>query len=157
LRKLEARMGVNEKTWKAGEFTLEHVDFLNRSPYNAEWRGEISRIFSHLDPVLDEEIARTGRRRVTIVLSPSELPVGPDRLWTRLAAHGRRVPLAAVEPAEFLPQLLGGGPLLKAGGPYDTWIIEAGRSLAPFAAGALWLSYTALASCRARLMAEVRK
>src|SRR5260370_39244316 len=74
LRKLEARMGVNEKTWKAGEFTLEHVDFLNRSPYNAEWRGEISRIFSHLDPVLDEEIARTGRRRVTIVLSPSELP-----------------------------------------------------------------------------------
>src|SRR5215470_643432 len=113
LRKLETRMGVNEKTWKANEFTLEHVDFLNRSPLNSEWRVEISRIFARVDPVLDEEVAKTGRRRVVIVLSPPELPVGPDRLWTRLVPHGRRVRLAASDPAELLAHL----PVSV--GPYD--------------------------------------
>lgn len=157
LRALETKMGVNPRTWKAGEFTLEHVDFLNRSPFNAQWRAEISRIFSVIDPALDAEIEATGARRLVIVLSPPELPVGADRLWGRLAGHGRKVKLAPAESAAFLSTLLGSRLLDKTSDPYATWLIETGRMLAPYANQGLRLSYQDLESCRTRLMAEVRK
>src|SRR5713226_7838161 len=38
LRAAEVKMGVSEKNWPKRQFTLDQVDFLNRSPYYAEWR-----------------------------------------------------------------------------------------------------------------------
>ena len=64
LRQIERKMGINPKTWNPREFTLAHVDFLNRSAHYAEWRAEISRIFSIIDPLLDAEVARNGRQRL---------------------------------------------------------------------------------------------
>ena len=40
IRDAEARMGVNDRTWPKGEFTLDQVDFLNRNPRYPEWRAE---------------------------------------------------------------------------------------------------------------------
>ena len=31
LRAVEEQMGIDPRTWRSGEFTLEHVDFLERS------------------------------------------------------------------------------------------------------------------------------
>lgn len=170
LRDLEVRMGVNEKSWPRREFTLAHVDFLNRSPHYAAWRGVIADIFGQLDPLLDAEVARSGRRRLALILSPAELPVGPDRMWLRLRGRGKRIPLdlSPVPTGDFLTVLLSGPPnaeknLLqeyasaRASSPYDIWLVEAGDRLWPRTNAGVRLSHAALSQYRARLMEEVRK
>jgi hypothetical protein len=169
LRELEQTMGIRPETWNPREFTLSHVDFLNRSPYYARWREEIARIFGVIDPMLDEEVARTGRRRLVIVISPGELPVGADRLWSRLQEHGKRIALEPVEADDYLSYLLTGearaaaarsvvqeyaaSPLAAA---YDTWVIEAGHKLAAFGGeSTVSLSFEALEPYRKTLMTEV--
>ena len=39
-------MGVNEKNWPKGQFTLEQVDFLNRNAHYPEWREAVSAVFA---------------------------------------------------------------------------------------------------------------
>ena len=166
LREIEQRMGINATNWNRREFTLAHVDFLNRSAHYPAWRAAITEIFSKIDPLLDEEIARAGRPRLVIVASPSELPVGPDRMWTRLGARGKRIAIDHADGSSYLRELLaaGGQPSLldlharsRAKSPHDTWLIEAGQKLAPLAGQSVHVSYDGFESYRARLMAEVRK
>jgi hypothetical protein len=151
LRELEPKMGVNDKNWPRRSFKLDQVDFLNRNSRYAEWRAEIAKIFSRVDPVLEDDVRRRGRPRLSIVLSPAELPVGPDRLWTRL--KGRRVALESPldSAAHFSPLLGYGDPA-----PYDRWVIQAsGPFTAP--AGVVGFDYDALAAYRQRLMDEVHQ
>lgn len=169
LRAIEQTMGISPDTWNPREFTLSHVDFLNRSPYYARWREEIARIFGVIDPMLEEEIARTGRRRLVIVISPAELPVGADRLWSRLGEHGKRIAIGPVEADDYLPYLLTGSPRAEAARSliqeyaesplavdYDAWMIETGRKLAAFGGERIVsLSFEALESYRKTLMTEV--
>jgi hypothetical protein len=151
LRAVEGKMGVNAKTWPRRTFTLEQVDFLNRNAHYAEWRQTIAGIFSRVDPVLEAEVRRRGRPRVNVVVSPAELPVGPDRLWTKL--KGRRVTLKEpFDPAEHLPPLLAAGPPT----PYERWLIDAGEELKP-GPGMVWLSYESLAAYRQRLTEQVQQ
>src|SRR5689334_9789845 len=42
LREVERLMGVNEKTWPRRSFSLDQVDFLNRSAHNQDWRKAIA-------------------------------------------------------------------------------------------------------------------
>jgi hypothetical protein len=169
LRRIEHDMGINEKSWPRRHFTLDQVDFLNRSAHYPEWRKAISDIFAHLDPVLEEEIERQGRARLVIVIAPAELPVGPDRMWLRIRQHGKRVPIAPPEDvADYLPLLLTGAARKEAAPsisarcalakePYAAWSIEAGGALSDSGdPGALVaLSYDKLREYRARLTAEV--
>src|SRR5690349_4089060 len=67
LREIEKRMGVNDRTWPPGEFSLAQVDFLNRSPYYAEWRGAVAAIFAEIDPLLEAEVRRSGHPRLVII------------------------------------------------------------------------------------------
>jgi hypothetical protein len=162
----EKQMGVNGSNWPRGRFTLAQVDFLNRNPHYAVWRSEIARIFSVVDPELEQEVRRKGRPRLIIVSSPADLPVGPDRMWKRIDQKGRRVPIQALDDAaETLPVLLGTGAdnlldrVAAAAGPYAAWNIEAGQTLTRLSqhAQAVRLSYDALAGYRARLMKEVQQ
>ncbi|MBI1897340.1 MAG: hypothetical protein HYZ57_01570 [Acidobacteria bacterium] len=166
LREIERRMGVNDKTWNTREFTLAHVDFLNRSPDYPQWRQAVSGIFAKIDPILDEQVARHGRPRLVMVLSPSELPASPDRMWTRIATRGKRVAVKWSERQDFAALLTGTGEqslarayaATRAPAPHDTWVIEAGSRLAPAAGqGVAHLSYDGLRDYRTRLMDEVRK
>ncbi|MBM3785478.1 MAG: hypothetical protein FJW30_14020 [Acidobacteria bacterium] len=151
LRAIETKMGINEKTWPRRAFTLDQVDFLNRNPHYAEWRGEVAGLFSKLDPVLDDQTRRKGRPRLVLVVSPPELPVGPDRLWTKLG--GRRVMLSSpLDPSAHFASILAE----KARQPYDHWLIQAGREFNA-AAGTVALDYEALAAYRQELMDEVRQ
>jgi hypothetical protein len=84
VRAAEAKMGVNEAVWPKRKFTLDQVDFLNRSPYNGDWRKAIVDVFARIDPVLNAEAARHGHPRLVVVNTPAELPDGPDRLWKRI-------------------------------------------------------------------------
>jgi hypothetical protein len=165
LRAAERTMGVNEHTWPKRQFTLDQVDFLNRNVHYAEWRAAIAKVFSEIDPILEAEVARHGRPRLVIVIAPAELPVGPDRMWTRIARQGYRVPLQTPDnTAEFVPQLLtgaGGALSIPAAyskaqsAPYEAWSIEAGHRTEPRPEGAVNLSYHQLAPYRMRLMKEV--
>src|SRR5688572_588574 len=67
LRAVEQKMGVTEKVFPKRVFTLDQVDFLNRSQHYPEWRRVVTDIFSRLNPLLDEEIVRAGRPRLVIV------------------------------------------------------------------------------------------
>lgn len=170
VRAAERLMGVNERTWPRRQFTLEQVDFLNRNAHYSEWRAAIARVFSQIDPVLDAEVARRGWPRLVIVISPAELPVGPDRMWTRISGHGYRVALQAPEDtAEFVPLLLTGAPSTAGApsitaaysearsAPYESWSIEAGERLGglEMRGKTVNLSYKRLAPYRKRLMTEV--
>ena len=55
---VEEKMGVDRHTWNTKEFTLEHVDFLERNRHLAEWREVVASIFAEIDPLLDQEVAR---------------------------------------------------------------------------------------------------
>ncbi len=150
---VESRMGIDGKSWKRREFSLEQTDFLQRSPHYADWRSRIAELFGRVDPLLDTEVAQKGRPRLVVVSAPSELPVGPDRMWLRIADKGKRIGLDG--PIE-MAQLAGLANLNKRG-PYDAWIIEAGALYkAPPTATATYVSYSALEPYRQATMQQVR-
>jgi hypothetical protein len=154
MRIAEQKMGVDEKTWPKGQFTLDQVDFLNRNAHYPEWRKAVADLFARIDPVLDQETARAGRPRFVLVTAPADIPVGPDRMWTRLSQQGKKV---AVDPAELkvFQSVAAQYSAAKGTSVYDTWIIDAGEA-APIAK-TVTLSYERLASYRARLMEQVNK
>lgn len=176
LRAVEQKMGVDRRTWNTREFTLEHVDFLQRNRHLAEWRQAIAAIFSRIDPLLDAEVARNGRPRLVVVVSPSELPMGADRMWRRLQGKGKLVSLTLDEtdaPEDYLARLFSGAPrsrraaalfdrfgAARAADPYGAWVIEAGGSLHRLAqsiSGWTGLSYSRLAELREILMEQVNE
>lgn len=172
LARVETKMGIDAGKWKKREFSLEQVDFLQRSPHYAEWRARVTDLFARVDPLLDEEIAQSNRRRLLIVSAPADLPVGPDRMWLRVASRGRRVPLdlpAGFDAADHLPLLLTGAPRaaarpslldLNPGERYQAWIIDAGSdhtALARKRGASVALGYAGIGGYRERVMAEVRK
>lgn len=172
VREAERQMGVTDTIWPKRTFTLQQVDFLNRSPHYPVWRKAVSGVFAKLDPVLDAETASHGRPRLVVVLAPAEIPAGPDRLWTRIANHGKRVPLeASAEGADYAALLLTGKPAAAAApsiadlyaasegsAPYSAWRVEAGDSLAGINHPAVVrLSYQRLAEYRMRLQKQVQQ
>ena len=160
LRVIELRMGVNATNWPKGKFTLEQVDFLNRNAHYPAWRAEIARLFSTIDPQLDEQARKKGRPRLIVVMSPADLPVGPDRMWLRIAQYGRRVKIEAPENAAALlvedkKSLL--DLCAEKAGPYQAWSVEVGNSTASLHPSAVRMSYQRLEAYRLRLMSEVRR
>ncbi len=170
MRAAETQLGVNEKTWPKRQFTLDQVDFLNRNPHYPEWRAAVSKVFAQIDPLLDAEVARKGKPRLVVVISPADIPTDPDRMWLRIANRGKRVAIQQPENVEdFLPLLLTGSPRGRsapsiaetyASGkvPYDAWVVEAGDRLAGGGSrGVVHCSYLRLETYRKRLMTEVNR
>ena len=173
MREIEQKMGINEKSWPKRQFTLDQVDFLNRNAFYPEWRGAVAKVFTHLDPLLDAEIARAGHARLAIVIAPSEIPVDPDRMWLRIRQQGRPVAVEASETTEdYLPLLLTGQPRAKQAPSiaglysaktqraYVSWTVECStgsRASVGSDPGCVSLSYEELRVYRKRLMTEVRR
>jgi hypothetical protein len=169
----ERKMGVTDANWPRQTFTLQQVDFLNRSPYYALWREAVSGVFARLNSTLDAEAALHGRPRMVVVFSPAEIPAGPDRLWLRIAKHGKRVPVEPPEDgADYTALLLTGKPRAAAApsiadlyaaskdsAPYGAWCIETSDGLSRLSNGSrvVHLSYQRLGGYRARLQKEVQQ
>lgn len=160
LRDVEARMNLRPDLWSKSEFTLDHVDFLNRSPVYPQWRRAVSDLFAQLDPVLDAEVSRSGKPRLAIILAPPEISLPPERMWTRIANRGKRV---SFQPPDDLGQYAKSiGSLLSRyatqHSPYETWVVETGDEISATAGTrTVSLSYSALAPYRSRLMSEVNR
>ncbi len=162
LQAIEQKMGVTPQNWPRGQFTLAQVDFLNRNAHYAEWRREIARLFSILDPQLDEQVRARGHRRAIVVTSPADMPVGTDRMWLRIREQGRMVALDTPEdPAQSTALLLGSllDQCAERYGEYSSWCVETGEAMAATAKHpqTVRLSYARLLKYRSRLMEEVRK
>jgi hypothetical protein len=160
MREVEKRMALPPSLISRREFTLDHVDFLNRSPLYPEWRRTVSDLFAKLDPVLDEEVARSGKARLVIVFAPAEIPLAPDRMWTRIAQHGRRVPVTPPEDLADYARLAMSVAARYAGRnkAYETWVVEAGGDWTALdKATAVYLSYAGLQNYRTQLMTDVRQ
>lgn len=169
LTELETRMGVNPRNWPRGRFTLEQVDFLNRNPLYPEWRRNITTLFDEINPALDAALVAKGQPRLIIILGPADLPVGPDRMWTRLTGKGRRVALNVPDDlSHYIPLLLTGQPkpdpkrslpalCQAARGPYSSWTVETATTILDCSQDATHLSYDKLEPYRQRLMEEVQK
>ena len=160
LRQVEGRMGVNEKTWPRRRFTLDQLEFLQRSPQYQEWRQAIAAVFANIDPVLEAEVARQGRARLVMVTAPGEIPASADRTWLRLRDRGKLIPLDVKDDQDYFEQVLSGGEgkaitELYAGPAYQAWAISAGRPLVR-GSRTVRLSYEELASYRTRLMEDVQ-
>ena len=79
LREIEARMGVNEKTFPQRPVLAGAGGF--SQPQSALFRvarGRRRRSSRRLDPLLDAEIARKGHARLVIVVAPAQLPADPE-------------------------------------------------------------------------------
>lgn len=176
LRAVEAKMNLDGSLWRANRFSLEHVDLLQRSRHLAEWREAVAGVFARIDPLLDAEIARSGNPRLVAVVSPAELPMGADRMWTRIRELGRLIPLRLEDGAplaDYLARLLSGAPRARraptlvdlyasqrARDAFGAWIIEAGDPalrLAQTFEGWTGLSYERLGDLRRALMREVNQ
>ena len=159
MREVESRMKLPPALWSTREFTLDHVDFLNRSPVYPEWRRAVSDIFAKIDPVLEAEVARSGKARLAVVLAPAEVPLPTERMWTRIARHGRRIP---VQPPDDLTEYSRrASALLSAYAArypeYEAWAVETGNEFTNNGRGPVILSYSALDKYRSRLMLEVNR
>ena len=171
---VESKMGIEGGIWKGSQFTLEHVDFLQRNRHLPEWRAAIAAIFAKIDPILDGELVRSGTPRMAIVVSPPEIPMGPDRMWMRIREQGRLVHLQ-LEPdlalEDYLPLLLTGSPA-RARRPtlfdlhasqrskdrFDTWVVEASDPILRLARsfdGWTGLSFERMEDLRSALMRQV--
>jgi hypothetical protein len=164
LRTIEGKMGVTARTWPQGQFTLAQVDFLNRNPHYAEWRAEIARLFAWIDPQLDAQLRQKAKPRLMIVLSPADLPVGPDRTWLRIQGQGQRVKIVPPADPAATARLLLGSPSLpdlvaQRDGAYSSWAIETGSLFAAHATGAraIHVGYERIAAYRQRLMTEIQR
>ena len=173
VRAAETAMGVTEANWPRNTFTLDQVDFLNRSPHYPEWRRAIAGVFARIDPLLDAEIERHGRPRLVVVLTPEELPASPDRLWKRIDQHGKRIALdPPADATDYLPLLLTGKPrsaqapslpdlfmTAKSQPAYGSWVVECADRVSSLSKqeGVVRLSYLRLQAYRERLMNDVRK
>jgi len=173
IRAAERQMNVSEAIWPKRTFTLQQVDFLNRSPHYPEWRKAVSAVFAKIDPMLDAEASLHGRPRLVVVVSPAEIPAGPDRLWTRISKYGKRVALVTPENGDdYLSVLLSSRPraaqapsiadlhAARSGSTqYGAWCVDAGDSLAAMSnhPGVVRLSYHRLAEYRARVQKQVQQ
>jgi hypothetical protein len=173
VREAERKMGVTDAIWPKRTFTLQQVDFLNRSAHYPEWRKAVSEVFAKIDPLLDAETARHGRPRVVIVLSPADIPVSPDRLWTRISKFGKRVAVEVpTDGGDYASLLLTGKPQAAAAPsiadlfaasngalPYSAWCVEADDRLHRISnhSDVVRLSYQRLGDYRVRMMKEVQQ
>jgi len=112
---------------------------------------------------------------LVIVLSPSDLPMGPDRMWQRLQDKGKliQLDLGDGDPLpDYLAKLLSGAPRAEraqslfdlygaqAEHPFDAWMVEASdplHRLAQTIDGWTGLSFERLSELREVLMERVNE
>src|SRR6185503_135532 len=97
---------IDDRTWRRNRFSVDQIEFLQRSPQYQQWRSAIAGVFARLDPMLETEIVQHGRPRLIVMTAPAELPAGSDRTWLRLRDHGKLMALETAESENYFGQLL---------------------------------------------------
>lgn len=171
LRSLEERMDLTKSGFTEDDDTMQNASLLARSPYYAQWRTEVQRVFTAIETAARslEPPSRDEGRMIFVVL-PESLPVNsvaalkpwdPRALEYRIDGDPRRVSELALGGATGLPVLLSGQSHAAADKTSsDCWLIDADACLGGMLPTrspnlATLLEYSALHSFRDKVLAEV--
>jgi hypothetical protein len=169
LRKLEVKMDVEHWNFSADTDTMQNASQLARSPYYAEWREEVQRVFVGIEKAAPAEVPPAKGRMIFLVF-PESLPitsVASQKPWDprgtefRIDGDARQVSELALRGDSGLPALLAAD---KNNARYttsaDCWLIDAEAQLgsmlsAPQSVPLSLLEYANLKSFRDQFLAQV--
>ncbi|MGB8260977.1 MAG: hypothetical protein WCE75_11525, partial [Terracidiphilus sp.] len=166
LRALEAKMEVARWNFSEAADTMENASQLARSPYYAEWRREVQRVFAAIDRAArDSAPVQTAPGRLVLLVLPESLPVPPMAGWKpwdararvfRVAGEAKRIAELALGGATGLPPQLAAQ---TGGESADCWLIDADAQLGSLLPAApppvSLLDYATLKPFRDRFLGEV--
>jgi hypothetical protein len=165
MRKLEARMGVEQWDFSEAADTMENASMLARSAFYAEWRDEVRRIYAAVETAAHAAAKpEAPTTRVIVAILPKDLPFEPKTLWKKWGSSG--VAISIDGDAARIAELLLKGPssvpsLLTQQGSRDIsdlWLIDAGSTLQGFSgvqSVASSLSWVSLGVLRERVLAQI--
>jgi hypothetical protein len=144
---LEEKMGVRHWEFSTAEQTIQNSSLLARSSYFQEWRQAVQAVFDAADSYALKTSGAAAKppHRLVLLDIPQALPVEAASVWRKWQGIGRPVKLDLGENLNVLERLLLGNAdaaglrspgLLDAvrnrtgASPSDSWVVDAGRSLA---------------------------
>lgn len=93
LRAIENRMQIAQSAFAPDTDTMQNASLLARSPYYAEWRHEVQRVFAAIEAAAPIELtAASQERRLIFIVLPESLPVAfiaNPKPWDRRALEFR--------------------------------------------------------------------
>lgn len=131
LRALEVKMDVTHWSFSVSADTMENASQLARSPYYAEWRREVQRVFGAIESAARESMpTQPPFGRLILLVFPESLPIksiiGKKR-WDRRGAEfhiegdAREIWQMAVQGQSSLPALLAAN---EGADSSDSWLID---------------------------------
>jgi len=167
---LEVKMGVEHWNFSTEADTVENASLLARSPYYADWRHEVDRIFAAIeDAAHNSEPKAKSPGRVVLLVLPRSLPITTIAAKKPWDTRGVEVQLDG-DPAKLCELAMSGTDGLPAAltaqhestvqaDSADCWLIDAEASLSKLLPSprppASLLEYTVLAGFRDRFLARV--
>lgn len=146
---LEAKMEVRKWKFSTSEQTIENASLLARSSYYQEWRDAVQAVFDAADRYAQSVgTARGAGNRLVLLEIPRPLTVSAADPWRRWQKAGRTVELdtsrlgesrgaleyllmtSPGESSDSTTNLLGKLSNHAGSQAADTWLLDAGRSLA---------------------------
>jgi hypothetical protein len=163
LRSLESKMRVGEWRFSENADTMENASMLARSPYYAEWRHEVQKVFAAVESAARASAApKPAAGRLVFLVLPQSLPVRSilgGKPWDARVAEfkidgdpGRLHDLAASElPAELAAQHKDDA---EDAAP-DCWAIDADARRRENATAGYALDYAMLRPFRDEFLSQV--
>lgn len=90
LRSLETKMGVAKWNFSESTNTMQDSAILARSPYFAQWRAEVQRVYVAIESREPPQNVGTRKRLILLVL-PESLPVDADTAWKWWGPDGQTI------------------------------------------------------------------
>jgi hypothetical protein len=140
LRALEMKMDVSNWNFSQAADTLSNASQLARSPYYAEWRREVQKIFRAIESAAHDATPRRSVGRVVLLVLPESLPIAsiaarkpwdPRGTAFRIDGDAKRVCELALQGGYSLPAQLAAEPGNDdaSAAASDCWLIDADATL----------------------------
>lgn len=139
LRAVENKMDVASWDFSANADTMENASLLARSPYYAQWRQEVQRVFTAIESAAPQTVSPHDAGRVVLLILPENLPISSiasRKPWDsrgvelRVDGDARRICELAIGGPSALPSLLAAqGSGNPAAASADCWLIDADAAL----------------------------
>lgn len=157
LRSLEAKMGVARWNFSENTNTMQDSAMLARSPYFAQWRAEVQRVYAAIESREPPQNVGT-RKRLILLLLPESLPVDADTAWKWWEPDGQTIAITTGSRniASLLLEFYQGDD--NARDASAKWLIDAEDRLPASASPASLfssLSYSSLNTFRQQFLAEL--
>ena len=167
LRAIENRMDVKRWDFNVNADTMENASLLARSPYYAQWRGEVQKVFTAVEAAAPQAAApRHDSGRVVLLILPASLPVDSivgSKPWDARGVEmhvedAHRISDLALHGESALPSWVDAR-MSASEATADRWLIDAdaglGGELSSAHPPAQLLEYSVLKSFRDEFLRQV--